>query len=596
VSRNDEVATLLEEMADHLEARDVDYKPNVYRRAADSIRAHTVDVATLHEEGGEDALTEIDDVGDAIASKTAEYLETGAVEELEELREEMPVDMDALTAVEGVGPKTVASLYEALGVETLDDLEAAAEAGEVREVEGFGAKTEENIAGSVPFARESRKRSLLGEARPVADRVVAFLESVESVESVETAGSIRRWRPTIGDVDVLAASDDDEAVVDAFEGWEGADDVVEAGTNKASVRAEGLRVDLRVVVPEEFGAALQYFTGSKAHNLTFRNRAIERDLKVNEYGVFDVSELGSDGSSDESDGAAGMEAPDGSQRVGERVAGETEAGVYEALDVAWVPPELREDRGEVAAAAAGELPDLLEVDDVRGDLHCHTEWSDGEPTVAEMVAGADAFGHEFLAITDHATGPGMVGGVGLSDEELLEQREQIRDIAADADVDVFAGVEANIDEAGGISVGDDVLAELDLIIASPHSALDGDGTDRLVAAIEHPEVDVIGHPTGRMLNQRPGHDIDVERVAEAAADHGVALETNANPHRLDLRSSYVKVALEAGASISVNTDAHRPGAFEYVRYGVHTARRGWCEPGDVLNCRDADGVRQFLGS
>ena len=611
MSRNDEVATLLEEMADHLEARDVDYKPNVYRRAADSIRAHTVDVATLHEEGGRDALTEIDDVGDAIAAKTAEYLETGSIGELEELREEMPVDIDALTAVEGVGPKTVASLYEALGVETLDDLEAAAEAGEVREVEGFGAKTEENIAGSVPFARESRKRSLLGEARPVADRVVAFLESVESVEGVETAGSIRRWRPTIGDVDILAASDNDEAVVDAFEGWEGADDVVEAGTNKASVRAEGLRVDLRVVVPEEFGAALQYFTGSKAHNLTFRNRAIERDLKINEYGVFDVSELGSDGpsdgsdgvseldsdgSSDESDGAAGMEAPDGSQRVGERVAGETEAGVYEALDVAWVPPELREDRGEVAAAAAGELPDLLEVDDVRGDLHCHTEWSDGEPTVAEMVAGADAFGHEFLAITDHATGPGMVGGVGLSDEELLEQREQIRDIAADADVDVFAGVEANIDEAGGISVGDDVLAELDLIIASPHSALDGDGTDRLVAAIEHPEVDVIGHPTGRMLNQRPGHDIDVERVAEAAADHGVALETNANPHRLDLRSSYVKVALEAGASISVNTDAHRPGAFEYVRYGVHTARRGWCEPGDVLNCRDADGVRQFLGS
>jgi DNA polymerase (family 10) len=611
MSRNDEVATLLEEMADHLEARDVDYKPNVYRRAADSIRSHAVDVARLHEEDGEDALAEIDDVGDAIASKTAEYLETGAVEELEELREEMPVDMDALTAVEGVGPKTVASLYEALGVETLDDLEAAAEAGEIRDVEGFGPTTEENIAESVPFARESRERSLLGEARPVADRVVAFLESVEAVESVETAGSIRRWRPTIGDVDVLAASDDDEAVVDAFEGWEGADDVVEAGTNKASVRAEGLRVDLRVVVPEEFGAALQYFTGSKAHNLTFRNRAIERDLKVNEYGVFDVSELGSDGpsdssdgvselgsdgSSDESDGAAGMEAPDGSQRVGERVAGETEAGVYGALDVAWVPPEMREDRGEVAAAADGELPDLVEVGDVRGDLHCHTEWSDGDPTVAEMVAGAAEFGHEYLAVTDHATGPGMVGGVGLSDEELLEQREQIRDVAADADVDVLAGVEANIDAEGGISVADDVLSELDIVVASPHSALDGDGTDRLIAAVEHPEVDVIGHPTGRMLNRRPGHDIDVERVAEAAAAHGTALEVNANPNRLDLRSGSVKVALETGATVSVNTDAHRPGAFEYVRYGVHTARRGWCEPADVLNCRDADGVRQFLGS
>jgi len=240
------------------------------------------------------------------------------------------------------------------------------------------------------------------------------------------------------------------------------------------------------------------------------------------------------------------------------------------------------------------LPDLLEVDDVRGDLHCHTEWSDGEPTVAEMVDGAAAFGHDYVAITDHATGPGMVGGVGLGDEELREQLDEIREVAADADVEVFAGVEANVGADGSVSVADDVLEELDCVVASPHSGLDGDGTDRLLAAIEHPDVDVIGHPTGRKLNQRPGHDIDVERVAEAAAEHGTALEINANPHRLDLRAGHVKVAVEAGATISVNTDAHRPASYEYVRYGVHTARRGWCEPDDVLNCRDADGVREFL--
>ncbi|MEF8806810.1 DNA polymerase/3'-5' exonuclease PolX [Natronomonas sp.] len=580
MSKNAEVAAELEAMADHLEARDVDYKPNIYRRAADSIRGHSLAVETLYEEGGEDALKEIEDVGDAIASKTAEYLETGHIEELEDLREEMPVEMDALTAVEGVGPKTVAALYDALGVETLDDLEAAAEAGEIQEIKGFGPKTEENILENIPFARESRERSLLSEARPVADRVQQFFADVEAVERAEVAGSIRRWRPTIGDVDALTASEDFEAVIDAFENWGEADEVIEAGKNKATVRSNGVRVDLRVVVPEEFGAALQYFTGSKDHNIAVRNRAIDMGLKINEYGVFDVSEVAD---------------PDSGQRVGERVAGETEEDVYAAVEMAWMPPELRENRGEVEAAANDELPDLLTIDDVNGDLHFHTNYSDGDESIERMVEAAAEFGHDYVSVGDHATGPGMVGGVGLSDEELLDQIEAIRAVAEDADIEVFAGVEANIDEEGGISVGDDVLAELDCVVASPHSGLDGDGTERLVTAIEHPEVDIIGHPTGRMLNQRPGHDIDIDRVAEAAADNGTALEINSDPRRLDLRASNVKAAIEAGATISINTDAHRPGAFEYMRFGVHTARRGWCEPDDVLNCRDADGLREFLG-
>ena len=580
MSRNAEVAALLDEFADHLDARDVDYKPNSYRRAADSVRGHTVAVETLREEGGEEAIKEIEDVGDAIAAKIVEYLDTGEIEELEELREGLPVEMDALTAVEGVGPKTVKALYDALGVETLEDLEAAAEAGEIQEVKGFGAKTEANILDAIPFARESRARSLLGEARPVADRVLAFFESLDAVERVDVAGSLRRWRPTIGDIDVLVGSDDADAVVEAFESWEEAGTVIEAGTSKASVRKNGMRVDLRVVVDEEFGAALQYFTGSKDHNVAVRNRAIDMGLKVNEYGVFDISDI---------------EDPDSGQRVGKRVAGETEEGVYEALDMAWMPPEIRENRGEVDAAASGELPDLLGTDDVRGDLHLHTEYSDGETTIEAMADAAADFGHEYISVADHATGPGMVGGVGLTDEELREQIEVIRSVDADHAIDVFAGVEANIGEDGSVSVGEDVLAELDCVVASPHSSLDGDGTDRIVAAIEHPEVDIIGHPTGRLLNQRPGLDLDVERVAESAADNGTALEINADPHRLDLRSSNVKVAIEAGATIAIDTDAHRPGAYESIRYGVHTARRGWAEADDVLNTRDADGVREFLG-
>jgi DNA polymerase (family 10) len=582
MTQNAVVADLLEEMADRLEAMDVEYKPRAYRRAAENIRGHPADIAGLAREG-EAAVQEIEGVGDAIAEKVVEYVETGEIEELADLREELPADIEVLTRVEGVGPKTVGDLYRELGVETLDDLETAAEAGEIQAVKGFGPKTEQNILEGIDFARESHGRELLGEGRPLADRVINHLEAASSVERAEAAGSLRRWRPTIGDVDVLVSSDDSETVFDAFTSWDGTDRVIEAGEAKASVRAEGLRVDLRVVDPDEFGAALQYFTGSRDHNVRLRNRAIERGLTMNEYGVFDISDL-----SDEEQDEAGP-------RAGERVAGEAERGMYAAVDLPWMPPELREDRGEVDAAAAGELPDLVEQPDVRGDLHLHSDWSDGNNTIAEMAEGAAAFGHEYIAITDHATGPGMVGGVGLDDEELREQIAEVREVAGDADVDVFTGVEANIDAEGGLSVGDDVLDELDCVVASPHAALDGDGTDRVVAAIEHPATDIVGHPTGRQLNQRSGLDLDFETVGTAAAEHDVALEINANPRRLDLRGAAVKQVVEQGATIAIDTDAHRPESYAYIRYGVHTARRGWAEPADVLNTQPASGIRQFLG-
>ncbi|PSQ22530.1 DNA polymerase/3'-5' exonuclease PolX [Halobacteriales archaeon QS_9_67_17] len=575
MSRNAEVAALLDEMADRLEATGVEYKPRAYRQAADNIRGHTVAVGTL---AAEETVDEIDRVGDAIAAKVVEYIETGEIEELEALREELPVDIDAVTRVEGVGPKTAADLYEALGVETLDDLEAAAEAGEIQEVKGFGPKTEQNILGNIDFARESHERELLGEAQPLADRVLAHLRDHDAVEAVDTAGSLRRWRPTVGDVDILAASDDGEAVVEHFTDFEAT--VIEAGTSKASLRANGMRVDLRVVVPSEWGAALQYFSGSRDHNIVVRNRAIERDLKVNEYGVFDISDV---------------DDPDAGQRVGERVAGETEQSMYAALDLPLVPPELREDRGEIEAAANDDLPALVTEDDLRGDLHLHTDASDGDGTVAEMIEGAARRGYDYLAVTDHATGPGMVGGVGVDDDALLELAERVRTAAADTDLTVFTGVEANIGADGTVSVADDVLAELDCVVASPHVSLDSDGTDRLLAAVEHPEVNVLGHPTGRLLNRREGLDVDMEAVAAAAAANDTALEINANPHRLDLRGGYVKQAIEAGATIVIDTDAHAASNLSFARFGVHTARRGWAEADDVLNTRDADAVADFLG-
>jgi DNA polymerase (family 10) len=575
VTENVDIAARLEEFADLLEARDVAYKPRAYRRAAENVRDYPDSVAALAREGP-GAVADVEGVGDAISSKIVEYVETGEIGELEDLRAELPVEMDALTSVEGVGPKTVGALYEALGVRTLEDLESAARAEQIREVEGFGAKTEANILAGIEFARQAHERALLSEGRPRGEAVRAYLADLDGVVECELAGSIRRWRPTVGDVDVLVATDDDEAVVDAFTAWSEADAVIEAGTNKASLRADGVRVDLRAVTPGEFGSALQYFTGSKDHNVELRNRAIDRDLKMNEYGVFDVADV-----------------TDDDQRAGERLAGETESGMYEALGLPWIPPELREARGEIDAAAAGDLPDLLAVDDVRGDLHVHTDWSDGTETVAEMAAGAAAFGHEYVCITDHATGPGMVGGVGLDDETLREQLSTVREADAAAEIDVLAGVEANVGADGSVSVADDVLADLDLVVASPHAGLNGDGTERLVAAARHPQVDVLGHPTGRLLNERAGLDVDVERVATVAADCGTALEVNADPRRLDLRGRAVRTAVEAGATLVVDTDAHRSSAYEHVRYGVHTARRGWAEAGDVLNTRDVAGVREF---
>ncbi|GAB3675446.1 DNA polymerase/3'-5' exonuclease PolX [Halopiger thermotolerans] len=582
MATNAEIAGRFEEFADLLEADDVEYKPRAYRRAAEHIRGHPRPIADYVEDGNREAIEDIDGVGEAIADKIVEYVETGQIEELEELRAELPIDIADITRIEGVGPKTAGKLYRELGIETLDDLEAAAEAGEVQEVKGFGPKTEQNILENLEFAREVGQRQLLGEARPLADDVLEFLESVEAVERCEVAGSIRRWRETIGDVDVLVATDDGEAVIDAFLGWDSVDSEIESGPEKASVRIGEIRVDLRVVVPAEYGAALQYFTGSKDHNVSLRNYAIDRGMKLNEYGAFDVSDV---------------DDADAGQRVGERVASETEAGMYEALGLEWIPPELRTDRGEIEAAANGDLPDLLTREDVRGDLHSHTEWSDGNNTIEEMVAGAESMGYDYYAVADHAEGPGIVGGMGLSDTEILEQVEEIREVDAASDVEVFAGIEANVDAEGEIDLSDEVIDALDVIVASTHSALDQDAetaTERLVRAIENPAIDVLGHPSGRLLNERSGLDFDATALGRAAAEHDTALEVNSNPRRLDLWGSAVQAAVEEGAAIAVNTDAHQPSTLEYMRWGVHTARRGWAEADDVINAWDLEALREFL--
>ncbi|MBZ6495886.1 DNA polymerase/3'-5' exonuclease PolX [Natrinema longum] len=582
MTTNAELAARFEEFADLLEADDVEYKPRAYRRAAENIRSYPSPIADRIEAGDRDAIENIDGVGDAIASKIVEYVETGGIEELEDLRADLPIDIADITRIEGVGPKTAGKLYRELGVQSLDDLEDAAEAGEIRDVKGFGPKTEENIRDNLEFARTVGQRQLLGEARPLADDVLAFLESLDDVDRCEVAGSIRRWRETIGDVDVLAATEDRESVVDRFVAWDSVDDEIESGPEKASVRVGESRVDLRVVVPEEFGSALQYFTGSKDHNVALRNYAIDRGMKLNEYGAFDVSEVA---------------AAETGQRVGDRVAGETEAGMYEALGLPWIPPELREDRGEIDAAESGDLPDLITREDVRGDLHTHTEWSDGNTTIEAMVEAAADRGYDYFGIADHAEGPGIVGDMGLTDTEILEQVQEIHAVGEEAEIEVLAGIEANVDAAGEIDLSEAVIEALDVVVASTHSALGQDAetaTDRLVHAIENPAIDVLGHPSGRLLNERSGLELDATALGAAAAEHDTALEVNSDPRRLDLWGSAVQAAREAGAPIAINTDAHQPSTLEYMRWGVHTARRGWAEPDDVINTWELPTLREFL--
>jgi len=598
MSRNDEVATLLEEFADRLEATGVEYKPSAYRRAAENVREHATPIESLAADG-EDAVAAIDRVGDAIAAKIVEYIDTGSIDELEALREELPANIGALTAIEGVGPKTVGTLYEALGITTLDEMEAAAEAGEIREVSGFGAKTETSILEHIPFARESRERTRLGDARPLADDALAYLADVDAVSRVEVCGSIRRWRDTIGDIDLLVASTDRDPVFEAFLAWPAVDETIEAGTSKASVRASGTRIDLRVVEEDQFGAALQYFTGSLAHNVALRNRALDRGLTLNEYGLFELEESvdETDDETTATDEGSDVDAGAADRETGDRVAGETETGVYEALGLSFVPPEIREDTGEIAAAAAGDLPDLVETDALRGDLHTHTDWSDGGFSIEAMVSAAEARGYDYYAITDHGEGPGVFGDIALDDEALTAQAEAIADVAEDASIEVLHGVEANIGADGSIVPEDAVLADLDIVVASPHAALDAGpeaATERLVSAVEHPMVDILGHPTGRLINSRPGLAPNMEVVAEAAAREGVAIEVNANPARLDADGTAVRAAVDAGATIVVNTDAHAPGELDNARYGVHTARRGWAETADVLNTYSRSALRSFL--
>lgn len=562
---NAEVARALREMALFLEMDDVPFKPRAYEKAALTVEALDRPLREIDAAGGSRALAALPDVGRGIAERIHELLRTGRMEELERLRARTPIDVLGLTAIEGIGPKAARRLYEALGVRDLASLEAACRAGRVRTLPHFGPKSEERILRGIAMVAGTAGRQLLGHALPLARRIEARLRALPGVTRAAVAGSVRRRRETIGDLDFLVAAADASGVGLAFAALPEVVHVHARGATKTSVRlAAGIDADLRVVPEESFGAALCYFTGSKAHNVALRRIAQSRGLKLNEYGLFDGSR---------------------------RLAGETEEEVYAALGLAWIPPELREDASEIEAAREGRLPKLIEYGDLRGDLQIQTDWSDGRASIEAMAEAARARGLEYIAITDHTRDLAMARG---SDEaRLLEQAEAIRALNRRLrGVRVLTGAEVNIRRDGTLDVADEALARLEVVGAAVHSHFRQsreEATRRVIRAMENPHVDILFHPTARAIGRREPLDLDLDAVIAAAVRTGTALEIDALPDRLDLRDEAVRRAVEAGALLAIDSDAHDPEALAWAdELGVAVARRGWARRADVVNTLPVD--------
>lgn len=570
---NVDVVRALEEMALFMEMDGVPFKPQAYEKAAHAVAGLDRPLAEIHAAGGVKALAKLPGIGKSIAARIAGMLETGAMEDLEVRRREMPVDIVALTAIEGIGPKTVRALWDALGVRSIADLKVAAQQGRIRELPHFGARSEQRILDALAFAEETAGRRPLGRVLALARRIEAALREVPGVVQAAVAGSIRRRRETIGDLDVLVATAAPERVAEAFASLPEVRSVLAHGPTKSVVRlSNGLDADIRVVEPESFGAALLYFTGSKDHNVALRKIAIGKQLELNEYGLF---------------------------RGDARVAGRTEEEVYAALGMPWIPPEIREDTGEIALALRGELPRLVEREDIRGDLQMHTTWSDGATSVEAMARAAMALGRQYIVITDHSQGLPMIHG--LDPQRVREQIAEIRAVDRSLPgIRVLAGTEVELRVDGSLGLPDDVLAELDVVGAAIHSHFDqprAEMTRRIVRALENPHVDILFHPTARNLARRRPVDFDLEAVIQTCLRTGTILEIDAQPLRLDMPDTMARRAIEAGVKISIDSDAHSTDELAFIDdFGVAVARRAWAQAEHVVNALPVDAFLEAVSS
>ena len=552
------------------EGANVQFRARAYYRAADTIAGLPENVADVHRKNGIAGLLEIPSVGKAIAAKIEELIKTGKVQHLEELKATIPINIDELYGLEGVGAKTIKLLYEKLQITSLAELEKAAAEGMLRKVPGFTEKKEQDVLKRIEVFKKSKGRRIIGDVWPLVKQIEARLLRVTGVKNVMAAGSLRRMKETIGDIDYIVAVKDPGPVMEFFVKMPEVQEVIGRGPAKAFVRlAGGIDADLLVVPEESWGSALQYFTGSKEHSVKLRKIAISKGLRLNEWGVF---------------------------KGEKRVAGKTEEDVYRALGLQWVPPEMREDAGEIELARQNKIPELVEYGRLKGDLQVHSENSDGTATIEEMARGAKAFGLDYIAITDHTKSLAVAGG--LDEQDLLDQAGKIAEVNDRLEgFHVLTSAEVNIMKDGSLDISNNALDKLDVVGAAIHSHFNlpvEAQTERLVQAARNPSVDILFHPTGRLINKRPGYPVDVEKVIEIAKDTDTILEIDAHYDRMDLKDDYVRMAVKKGVKLVIDSDAHHPIHYAYLTFGVGQARRGWATQSDVLNTLPADKLLREL--
>jgi len=566
---NSEIATIFDHVADLLEIEDANrFRVRAYRNAADTIRDLGRSLEDMLEEGAD--LSDLPDIGEDLADKIAKIVRTGQLPLLEEISDDVPEAIVKATRIPGIGPKRARALFKALDLSSVDDLRDAAEEGDIAEIEGFGEKTQTRIRKELKEGVIEDERLRLDVAEDFAAPLMEWIRNIEGVSKAEIAGSYRRRKETVGDLDILVQGEDGSAIIDCFTEYDEVEDIASKGKTRSTVTLRsGLQVDLRVIPEPSWGAALYYFTGSKSHNIAGRRRAQDRELKLNEYGLFDGET---------------------------RIAGATEKEVYDGIDLPWIHPVLRESRGEIEAAENGELPELVESEDIKGDLHAHTTASDGKNSLKEMAQVAQDKGYEYLAITDHSKSQTQAGG--LSEDALHRQVDEIAELNDEFHgIRLLASCEVDILEDGRLDFPDKLLERLDLVVASVHSKLDlseDKQTERLIRTMDNPLVSIIGHPTGRQIGERKAFALDMEQVLAAAKDRGCVLELNANPIRLDLKDVHCRLAAETGVDIAISTDAHSTGGLDNMRYGIDQARRGWLAAENIVNTRSWGNLSKML--
>lgn len=581
--KNKEISRIFYEIADYLEMEKVPFKPYAYQQAAAILETLPESVEEIYKEGGVKALEEIPGVGKSIAEKIEEYLKTGKIKYYQEFKKKLPLDLEEITGVEGVGPQKAKILYQKLGIRNLKDLEKAAKSRKISPLFGFGEKTEQNILEGIAFLKKSKGRFLLGDILSKVKEISEKLERLKEVEQISAAGSIRRKKETIGDVDILittkdsaSAKDSADKIMDFFVRLPGIVKIWMKGPSKSSIRmAEGFDVDLRVVKKKSYGSALQYFTGSKEHNIVVRRIAIEKGLKLSEYGLF---------------------------RGKKMIAGWSESGIYKALGLAWIEPELRENQGEIEAAIrqaqgkVNKLPKIIGYQDIKGDLHCHSDWDGGENTIEEMAQAAVGMGYQYLGISDHTKFLRIENGL---DEKELERRNKEIDKLNQkyGNFRILKSAETNILNDGSIDIKDEALKKLDYVIAGVHSSFKIEKekmTERIIRAMKNPHIDVLSHPTGRILKKRDEYQIDFDKILRAAKEYGVVLEINSYPERLDLNDRNIHRAKEAGVKMVINTDSHHKDQLNLMEFGIAQARRGWAEKEDIANAWPLDKMLKYF--